>query len=217
MTYLKQIEMKKLLIIGAGGCGRDIYHFATSCVGFNRAYKIEGFLDDNLKCLEGFEGFPPIVDTISNYMPEPDDVFICAMGHVASKKKCVEILLERGGQFITLIHPTANVAPDAKVGIGCIVMQQATIGSAAVVDDFVLIQISAIVGHDAKVGKYARLDCLSVMVGGTEIEEEVTVHTAAVINHKVVVGKQAHVGACSLVIRNVKQGTTVFGNPARAI
>lgn len=209
--------MKKLLIIGAGGCGRDIYHFATSCEGFGKEYTIKGFLDDNKSCLDGYPGFPPVIDSISDYLPEPDDVFICAMGHVASKKKCVEMMLERGGQFVTLVHPTANVAPDAKIGLGCIVMQQATVGATAVVDDFVLIQISAIVGHDARVGKYSRLDCLSVMVGGTEIKEEVTVHTAAVINHKVVVGKQAHVGACSLVIRNVKQGTTVFGNPARAI
>ena len=209
--------MKNLLIIGAGGCGRDIYNFTTECDGFNKEFVVKGFLDDNLDSLKGYVGFPPILDTIKKYEPQPNDVFICAMGHVASKKKCVELILEKGGRFMTLIHPSANVAPDAKIGTGCIVMQQATIGSTAVIGDFVLVQISAIVGHDAKVGNYSRLDCLSVMVGGTELQEEVTVHTAAVINHKVVVGKQAQVGACSLVIRNVKQGTTVFGNPARVI
>lgn len=212
-----RMDMNNLLIIGAGGCGRDIYNFATECDGFNKEFIVKGFLDDNLNSLKDYSGFPLIVDTIRDYVPQPNDVFICAMGNVPSKKKCVEVILEKGGRFITLIHPSANVAPDARIGTGCIVMQQATIGATAVMDDFVLVQISAIVGHDARVGKYSRLDCLSVMVGGTELKEEVTVHTAAVINHKVVVGKQAQVGACSLVIRNVKQGTTVFGNPARTI
>jgi acetyltransferase-like isoleucine patch superfamily enzyme len=54
-------------------------------------------------------------------------------------------------------------------------------------------------------------------VGGIRIEDEVNIHTSAVINHGVVVESNAHVGACSFVIRRVKTGTTVIGNPAKKL
>ena len=178
---------------------------------------IKGFLDDNVNSLNDFPGFPPVLGTIADYVPQPNDLFVCAMGDVATKKRCVEGILSKGGRFVTLIHPTASIAPDSKIGEGCIVMHRATIGSDAIIGDFSLVQVASIVAHDCRVGAFSRLDCFTVMVGGTVLKEEVTVHTSSVINHQVVVGKQAQVGACSLVIRNVKEGSTVFGNPARPI
>jgi len=209
--------MYNLLILGAGGFGRDIYFLAKEALGYNTEYSIKGFLDDNLESLNGYEGMPPIIGTISDYEPQKDDLFVCALGDVATKKRCVETVLRKGGKFTTLIHPTASIAPDSKIGEGCIIMHRATIGSDAVIGDFVLVQVSSIVAHDCRVGDFSRLDCFTVMVGGTMIREEVTVHTSAIINHQVVVGKKAQIGACSLVIRNVKEGSTVFGNPARPI
>ncbi len=209
--------MHNLLILGAGGFGRDIYFLAKEASGYQTEYLIKGFLDDNLESLKGHEGMPPIIGTISDYQPQPNDLFVCAMGDVATKKRCVEIVLSKGGKFTTLIHPTASIAPDSKIGDGCIIMHRATIGSDAVIGAFVLVQVSSIVAHDCRVGDFSRLDCFTVMVGGTIIREEVTVHTSAIINHQVVVGKNAQIGACSLVIRNVKEGSTVFGNPARPI
>lgn len=209
--------MHNLLILGAGGFGRDIYFLAKEASGYQTEYLIKGFLDDNLDSLNGYEGMPPIVGTISDYMPQADDLFVCAMGDVETKKRCVETMLNKGGKFTTLIHPTASIAPDSKIGHGCIIMHRAIVGSDAVVGDFVLVQVSSIIAHDCRVGDFSRLDCFTVMVGGTILREEVTVHTSAIINHQVVVGKKAHIGACSLVIRNVKEGSTVFGNPARPI
>jgi acetyltransferase-like isoleucine patch superfamily enzyme len=53
-----------------------------------------------------------------------------------------------------------------------------------------------------------------VIIGGVELKDRATVHTAAVVSHKVVVGEDAVVAACSFVIKKVKPGTTVCGNPA---
>lgn len=58
---------------------------------------------------------------------------------------------------------------------------------------------------------------LVTCVGGIQIGNETTIHTSAVINHKVIVEDNVHVGACSFVIRRVKAGTTVFGNPAKKL
>ena len=209
--------MKNLIIIGAGGMGREIYDLATFCKGYNKDYVIKGFLDNSIDALKTFNGYPPVISTIDNYIIEEDDVFICSMGNVIEKKKNIQIILDKDGEFINLVHPDAFIGKNTKIGKGCILLKNAYIGVDCVIDDYVLIQISAIIGHDVKVGKYSRVDNFVVCVGGTELKEEATVHTSSVINHKVIVERNAIVGACSFVIRKVKENTSVYGNPAKKI
>ena len=80
-----------------------------------------------------------------------------------------------------------------------------------------LIQSYTVIGHDARIGNWNRIDTHVTCVGGTVVEDEVNIHTSAVISHKVVVESGAHVGALSFVIRRVKAGTTVMGNPAKKL
>lgn len=206
--------MKNLLIIGARGFGRDIYNLASECQGYQKDYQIKGFLDDKKDALDAFCTYPPIVDSVENYIVGDDDVFICALGDVQFKKKYIQMILDKGGKFISLIHPSAYVDPNAKIGVGCIVFPFAALGSGSIIGDFALIQGAAFIGHDGKIGNYSRIDCHVVCTGGVIIEDEVTIHTSAVINQRVLVQKGAHVGAGSFVIRTVKENSTVYGNPA---
>lgn len=206
--------MKNLLIIGAKGFARDIYYLAMQCQGFQKEYIIKGFLDDRKDALDSFTNYLPIIDSVENYQIDQDDIFICALGDVQAKKKYIQMIQNKGGQFISLIHPTAVVDTNSKLGVGCIVLQSATLGSGAIVGDFALIQVSTIIAHDVKIGHFSRIDCHAVCAGGVIIKDEVTIHTSAVINQRVLVEKGAHVGAGSFVIRTVKEYSTVYGNPA---
>jgi sugar O-acyltransferase (sialic acid O-acetyltransferase NeuD family) len=209
--------MKNLIIISAGGMGREIFNLATICNGYNKDYTIKGFIDDDGEALNSFKGYPPVISSIKDYSIQPDDVFICSTGDVTQKKENIQVILNKGGEFISLIHPDASICHNAIIGNGCIILENAYIGCDSQIDNFVTIQISAVIGHDVKVGKYSRVDNFVVCVGGIELKEEVTVHTSAVINHNVIVERNAYVGACSFVIRRVKEYTTVFGNPAKKL
>lgn len=206
--------MKKLIIIGAGGMGREIYYHAKESIGFEKDFIIKGFLDDNPYSLNGYSNFPKILSSIYSYEICKDDVFVCSIGNVFAKKKTIENIISRGGTFISLVHTSARVEKDTKIGTGVIIMRRAEIGSYAEVGNFSLIQAEAVIGHDSIVKDYCRIDCKVVCVGGVIIEELSTVHTSAVVSHGVTVGKNAVIGALSFVIRNVKDGCTVVGNPA---
>lgn len=39
--------MNDLIILGAGGMGRQLYFLASCCEGYGREFIIKGFLDDN--------------------------------------------------------------------------------------------------------------------------------------------------------------------------
>lgn len=209
--------MKNLIILGAGGFARDVYNFALNSKGYNEKFIVKGFLDLNEHSLDNFDGYPPILGSEYDYTPEVNDIFITAIGDNQLRKKIVDIVESKGGLFLSLIHNTALVHTNAKIGNGCLIQPNTVIGADTAIGDHTYIQNGTILGHDAKVGSFCRIDCNVMFVGGTSCEDYVTVHTGAVINHKVCIGNNAVVGACSFVIRKVKAETTVFGNPAKRI
>lgn len=208
--------MKQLIIIGAGGMGRTLYDMAHESVGFGTEYEIKGFIDDNTAALDGFENYPPMLGTISGYQPKEDEVFVCSIGG-GSRRKCMEEIIARGGSFLTMIHKTARIGTNVEIGEGTIVGAFTSIGADAKVGRYNLIQSYTVVGHDSRIGDWNRIDTHVTLVGGTIVEDEADIHTSAMINHKVVVESNSRVAACSFVIRRVKSGTTVMGNPAKKL
>ena len=209
--------MKHLIIIGAGGMGRDVYWSAKGCIGYGVDFDIKGFIDDDLSSQDGYDGYPPLLGTIDGYQVAEDDVFNCSIGNVKTKAIVCEKLKKKGAKFYTLINKTAVVHEQTTLGEGCYVGEFALIGTEASIGEGCLIQAYSIIGHDCKIGDYVRIDTHSVIIGGVVIQNRATIHTAAVVSHKVVVGEDATVAACSFVIRKVKNGATVAGNPAKLL
>lgn len=208
--------MKTLIIIGAGGMGRTIFDIAHESLGYGKIFEIKGFIDDNLNSLDDFENYPPILGKISEYIPGENDVFTFSIGGEV-RKKCLGTLIQRGAEFINLIHSTARIGSNVRIGKGNIIGAFTTIGADAVIGDYNMIQSYTVIGHDAHIGNFNRIDTHVTCVGGTKIKDETTIHTSAVISHRVTVEDNAKVGACSFVIRKVKSGTTVLGVPAKKI
>lgn len=208
--------MKNLIIIGAGGMGRTIFSNALESVGYGEEFVVKGFVDDNLQALDGYPNYPPIIATIKDYKPQRDDVFVSSIGG-AARRPCMEEIISRGGEFMELVHQTARIYTNVKLGKGNFIGAYSVIGNDAEIGDYNMIQSYTVIGHDAKIGNWNRIDTHVTCVGGIVIEDEVNIHTSAVINHGVVVGSGAHVGALSFVIRKVKPYTTVCGYPAKKI
>lgn len=206
--------MKNLVIIGAGGMGRTMYDLAKESLGFGVEFKIKGFIDDNTEALDGFKNYPPMLDRISDYQPSEDEVFVCSIGgHL--RKKCIEMLLDRGAVFIPLIHKTSRIGTNVKMGKGTLVGTYTTIAADAELGDFNFIQSLTIIGHDCKIGSWNRIDSQVMMVGATTIGDNNMIHTGAMINHNVNIGDDCTIGACSFVTMNIESGSTLFAAPAR--
>ena len=208
--------MKNLIIIGAGGMGRTMYSNALESIGYGEKFVVKGFVDDNLEALDGFPNYPPVIGTIRNYQPQQDDVFVSSIGGI-SRKACMEEIIRRGGEFIELIHQTARLLANVKLGKGNFIGAYTVIGNDVVIGDYNMIQSYTIIGHDARIGDFNRIDTRVTCVGGIVIGNEVNIHTSAVISHNVKVEHKSRVAALSFVIKDVKSGTTVIGNPAKRL
>ena len=208
--------MKQLLILGAGGMGKEIYYTARHSIGYGTEFVVKGFLDfPNPEWDTNV--YPPILGLEDDYEIQPDDVFTCSIGDVHLKRKVCEKMKARGAKFQTLIFDNVQIRENVKIGEGCVIDSYAHIGSDAVIGENCLIQAFSCVAHDCVIGDYSRIDVRSLLVGGVVVGNNVTVHTNAVVSHKVVLEDDSTVAAMSFVIKKVKAGTTVIGNPAKKL
>lgn len=204
--------MKNLVIIGAGGLGREVLAWARQA---KTPFEVKGFLDDNLRALDRFMKDVPILGRVEDYEPDPDEVFVCAIGGVESKRRCVEKIRERGGRFISVVHETAVVGEDAVLGEGVILCPHAVVSSDTRLGDFVTVNLHSTVAHDSVVGTWSQLHCHVDVTGGVTLGQSVMVGSHASILPGIKVGDGAVVGAGSVVTRHVGAGVTAFGVPAR--
>ena len=208
--------MKKILIVGAGGFGRELLQWIKDLNAEKPTWEIGGFLDDNLQALDGVEIDYPVVGTISDWQPKDDEVFALAMGKPQLKRMVVEKLKSRGAHFAAVIHPTALVSPFAHYGEGLVMFPYSKLSCNSTVGDFVSI-LTTPIGHDNEIGDYTMISGGCNIVRNVKIGKDVFVAAGVCIAQDVVVKDGAYIGLGSVVLKDVKAGTKVFGNPARII
>jgi len=209
--------MRHLVIIGAGGYGREVFGLATGSGGFGETFDVKGFLDGRPDALDGFAGYPPVVGSPEAYVPEPDDVFITALGSIASRRKCAKLIEDRGGRFVSLVHKTATLGPNVVIGEGTLVAPNAFLSADARIGRHAAVFHGSSIGHDVRIGDFAHVYAQCSVGGAVRIGEGASIYPGAVIAPRRTIGENAVVGAGSTVFLNVKPGISVFGSPAKPI
>ena len=205
---------KNLYIIGAGGFGRECVGNFRLWDGFADRYVIRGFLDDKPTALDGYTSYPPIVGTVASFTPGEDDVFVCALGNIAPRRRCIDWLRQKGGCFETIVAPTAVVHQTVRLGEGCLVLDHTIVSADVTLGDHVLCHANVLLGHDTKVGDHTVIESYAFTGGFAAVGECAVLHTRATVLPYKRIGAGAVVGAGSVVIGNVPAGKTVFGVPA---
>ena len=206
--------MHDIIIIGAGGFGREVYNWAKESFP-SKNFKIKGFLSKNPSDLDNFNIGVRILGEESTYDIKEKDRFIIAIGDIDTKKLVVANLKKKGAQFLTLIHPTAIISSTAKIGTGAIICPFALVSDHAVLDDFVLMNFYSSCGHDAKVGKYCVLSPYATINGFGILEDEVFLGTHSTVTPNKKIGYRAKISANSVAMHDVSARSLVFGVPGK--
>ena len=211
-----KMNMKNKIIVGASGFGREMVKYIEDINTVSPTWNILGFLDDNPQALDGYPCDHNVIGTIKEWIPSEGEYFVCALAFPKVKKLVVECLEAKGAKFITLIHPTAMIHPHCKIGKGCVVTPYSSISTNAAIDDYVSV-LGSNVAHDAYVGKWSTLSGKCALNGHVQVGEMVYMGCGVFVAPSKKIGDGATVGIGSVVIKNVKSGTTVFGNPAKKL
>jgi sugar O-acyltransferase (sialic acid O-acetyltransferase NeuD family) len=208
--------MHDLVVVGAGGFARELRQFIPQCFPAD-SVRLKGFLSHNPHDLERFNISEPILSAPEKYQPEAADRFLLGIGDIEHRRRVTEELVARGAIFLSLIHPTAYVDPNAKLGTGCVIYPFVTVMNEAKLGDFVAMNIYSSAGHDTQIGQYCNLSPYATMNGFSVLEDDVFLGTHSTVLASNRVGKGSKVSANSVVTQDVRPHNLVFGVPGRHI
>lgn len=208
--------MKKIIIVGAGGFGRELLQWIKDINEVKPTWEIAGFLDDDLHALDEYEYDIPIIGTIKDWQPKEDEVFALAFGSPELKRKIVEILKVKCAKFANVIHPTAMLSEFAHYGEGLIMFPYSKLSCNSTVGDFVTI-LSTMIGHDTIIGDYTVISGGCNIVRNVVIGNDVFLAAGVSIAQDIHIGDNCYLGLGSVVLKDVQPNSKTFGNPARTI
>jgi sugar O-acyltransferase (sialic acid O-acetyltransferase NeuD family) len=209
------VAKQDLYIYGAGGLGREILGLVKSLDNWNPA----GFIDDTveknsviggLKVLGGQEVIKELSGTIN---------VVLAVGDPRVKEAIVLNASSGKINYPRLIHPSVilydmgstHIGAGTVITAGCILTTDITIGQ------HVLVNLNTTIGHDVRIDDLSSIMPGVNIAGAVHIENAVLIGSGSNILNGVRVGKRSKVGMGSVVIRDVEEGQTVAGVPAKLI
>ncbi len=213
----------KLVIIGASRALQEIAGLVAAINGAETGsarYHIVGALDDNEE-LHGkrIDGIP-VLGPLATARAMPDMSFVYAISSYANRLKRIEFLagLELSHErFVTLIHPGAEVYSSAVIGRGAAIYKNVIVFPNCRIGDFVVIYGNTTLNPGCVICDYALIAGQVFVGAGARIGPAAFLAGASSVKEGVKIGPGAIVGMATPALHDVPAGTTVVGNPARAI
>ena len=209
--------VKKIVLIGAGGFGREVASIIEVLNSIKPTYELLGFLDDSTEFSEGdsINGYPWLGGT-NWILDNKEDVYCnCTIANNEVKSSIQERLAGEGVKFETIIAFGGFIGPYSKIGPGCVLYGNVTISTNCTIGAGVVMNQSVNIGHDVVIDDYVTIMPSTGISGNCKIGAKASIGGHAFVIQGKTIGEGATIAAGSIVFNNVKAGTTVLGNPAK--
>ena len=198
--------MNRLIIIGAGGHGRVIADIALKS-----GYTDISFVDDHTT--EDVIGFPivGIVHDIDRLNDGKTD-FIIGIGNNAVRCK---IAKEHSVNWVSVIHPSAQISIHVTIGRGTAVMANVVINACAQVGEHCIINTNAVIEHDNRIEDYVHISPRASLGGTVRVGMLTHIGIGATVRNNTDICSECTVGAGAVVVKDIREPGTYVGVPAR--
>jgi sugar O-acyltransferase (sialic acid O-acetyltransferase NeuD family) len=203
----------KIIVIGSGG------HAGVVIAAIERGgvCEIAGLIDDFEEVGISCHGYTILGHTLD--LPklvalyDTDRVFL-AVGDSLWRRNFVGAPTVHFLKFPRLVDPSADIH-NATIGEGSFVAPGAHLGPGCHVGSFSIVNTHASLDHDSLLGDFSHL-CPGVVTGGcVTIGSNTLIGVGAMIRDHVNIGANCVIGMGSVVVKDVPDNSTGYGNPFR--
>jgi len=202
---------KKLVIVGAGGFGRevlDVVEAMNLAAGSFPIWDFLGFIDDIDQETYGRGLVLSGVDGSDAFEAE----YVIAIGDPARRELVAHRMV---GEVAVLVHPSATFGDSVKLGPGAIVCAGVRVTTNVTIGSHVHLNLNSTVGHDTVIGDHVTLYPGVNLSGSVQVGQRVSFGTNSSVLQGLVIGDDAVIAAGAVVVGDVPAGVTAKGVPAR--
>jgi len=211
--------MKDIVVIGAGGFGREVAQLIEDINMDKKSWNLLGFIDEttikhgtiiNSHIVLG--GFDWLEKNGGDNLSA-----ICAIGNPRDKYAVIKKLSPYRMNFTNLIHQEAKVSKFVEYGYGNIICSNCFISVNSKIGNHVSINPGCGIGHDVVIGDYTSLYWNVTLSGNVKVGEGCEVGSKTDIIPKRTIAKWSIIGAGAVVTKDIPENCTAVGIPAKPI
>lgn len=207
-----------IIIVGIGGLATEIYGLVTMC-----GHDVVGFVaaDDEKHLIGSYKNRCPIFSTDSAFIDKYIGIgafVVFASGHPKVRKKMLDRYVKPHNPsfcYPNIIHHSTIMLNQPDIGVGNTIMPNGTVMPTVAIGDFNHFNAGVFIGHDCVIGNSCVINFNAGLAGGVQIGDEVLIGAGATILENRKIGDGATIGAGAVVTKDVPDGATYVGVPAK--
>lgn len=197
-----------IFLIGGGG-----HALVVAEAAFESGWRPVGHFDDREQTpLATLVPRAGSIDDAPGSLVAGGAVILC-VGDVASRRVILDRM--RALPWTRVRHPGATVSRRASVGDGVFLSARCVVQIRATVGDHAIVNTGAIIEHECEVGANSHIAPGVVLCGNVRVGADTLIGAGSRVLPGVRIGDRCTVGAGSVVTRDVHDGVTVLGVPAK--
>jgi sugar O-acyltransferase (sialic acid O-acetyltransferase NeuD family) len=209
------MNMKSVVIVGAGGFGREVLEIFKDSNKQGKKWNILGFIDSNAELHGKIINNYPVLGGLNWFEEHQDVACVCAVGEPKSKKKVIDELHKMNVHFCNAIHPSVIASEFIEYGENVIIGAGSILTVNIKIGNHVIINLNCTIGHDSIIEDYCSIMPTVKINGNNHLHEGVYVGTGATFIQQVSVGAWTTIGAGAVVVNNIPEHVLAIGLPAK--
>jgi len=207
-------DFTPVVVYGAGAGAITI----METLSLGNTYRVVCFVDDNPSNIGDLFGIPVLHSSELPMLREKNILCIATeimQGRIRLKiKEQVEGI---GFQLINVIHPSAQISPSVKMGVGNYIKAGAVIETNTEIGDCCIIDNGAILAHDNKIESGCHIAPGAVFGSSIVLGFCSVVGIGASISTNVKIGRKCIVSVGTSVTNNIDENSVIEGVPGKII
>ncbi len=209
-------DLKPLVIVGAGGLGREVAWLVADINRQKPEWNCLGFVDDGVQG-NTVEGYPVHGSVEHLFNMSPDIWTVVAIADSRVRRKLIRQIQEQGRKLATLVHPSVSMSDYVNIGAGSIICSGTVITTNISLGQAVIINLGCFIGHDTELQDYVSLMPAANLAGEIRVGEGCYFGLNSCVINRTTIGEWSVIGAGATVVDDIPAYSLAVGVPARVI